>query len=74
MVTKKEVSCRYNQECWLKHRLPKIKKYKIYLPYECSYVTMGDMEKCGLRDDFIERDRLKGVTEIGEVSTDRISE
>ena len=63
MATSK-VSCKYNQECWLKVRLPLIKKHKgLYLPYQCSYVEMGDMEKCTLRDGFMareaERERLK---------------
>lgn len=63
---KKTVSCKYNQECWMKHRLPLIRKHKIYLPYECSFVAMGDMEKCTLRDGFIERERLKGVKELND--------
>jgi len=65
-MSKKTTSCKYNQECWLKNRLPLIRKYKIYLPYECSFVTMGDMEKCTLRDGFIERERLKGVKELDD--------
>ena len=69
-MAKKTLSCKYNQECWLKYRLPKIRAaakngYKIYLPYQCSYVAMGDMEKCSLRDGFVEREQL-GKTEIAE--------
>lgn len=61
---KKTVSCKYNQECWVKVRLPLIRKHKnLYLPYECSYVTMGDLENCSLRDGFAakeaEREREK---------------
>lgn len=65
-----ELSCKYNQECWIKVRLPLIRKHKIYLPYKCSYVEMGDMEKCSIRDGFIEREKLKeeGVKEL-DVST-----
>lgn len=70
----KALACKYNQECWIKVRLPLIRKHKIYLPYECSYVAMGDMENCSIRDGFIERDRLKeeekeGVKELN-VSTE----
>lgn len=65
-MSKKALSCKYNQECWMKHRLPLIRKYKIYLPYECSFVAMGDMENCTLRDGFIERERLKGVKELND--------
>lgn len=70
-MSKKELSCKYNQECWLKVRLPLIRKHKIYLPYECSFVAMGDMENCSIRDGFIERERKKeeGVNEIN-VSTE----
>ena len=72
-MAKKDVSCKYNQECWLKVRLPLIKKYKIYLPYQCSFVEMGDMENCTLRDGFIEKERLRGVKEVnGNVSTEGI--
>lgn len=61
---KKTVSCKYNQECWVKVRLPLIRKHKnLYLPYECSFVAMGDLENCSLRDGFAEkekeRERLK---------------
>lgn len=63
-MAKKAISCKYNQECWVKHRLPLIRKHKgLYLPYECSYVSMGDMENCSLRDGFIERERLKNEEE-----------
>lgn len=70
-MSKKELSCKYNQECWLKVRLPLIRKHKIYLPYECSFVAMGDMENCSIRDGFIERERKKeeGVNEVN-VSTE----
>jgi hypothetical protein len=53
---KKAVSCKYNQECWVKVRLPLIRKHKnLYLPYECSYVQMGDLDNCSLRDGFAEQ-------------------
>lgn len=50
----------------MKYRLPLIRKHKIYLPYECSFVAMGDMEKCTLRDGFIEREKMKGVKEVND--------
>jgi hypothetical protein len=61
-----KVSCKYNQECWVKVRLPLIRKHKnLYLPYQCSYVEMGDMEKCTLRDGFAakEAEKLKEIEE-----------
>lgn len=71
----KKVTCEYNQECWLKVRLPLIRKHKIYLPYECSYVTMGDMEKCSLRDRFAaEKKEREGVIQTNDsLSTEGIS-
>ena len=51
-MAKETISCKYNQECWLKVRLPKVRKHKIYLPYQCSYVSMGDLDNCTLRDGF----------------------
>lgn len=56
-MSKKSISCKYNQECWLKVRLPLIRKHKnLYLPYECSYVSMGDLDNCSLRDGFAARE------------------
>jgi hypothetical protein len=51
----KPLSCKYNQECWAKVRLPIIKREKIYLPYKCSYVTEGDMYNCSWRKKFAEQ-------------------
>lgn len=64
----KKVVCEFNQHCWLTVRLPLIRKHKIYLPYECSYVAMGDMEKCSLRDRFA-AEKLRG----SEVVNDSLS-
>lgn len=72
-MSEKPLACKYNQECWKKVRFPLVRKYKIYLPYECSYVAMGDMENCSIRDGFIEREREKeGVKEVN-VSTEGIT-
>ncbi len=68
-LPKKSNACKYNQECWLKVRLPLIKKHKnLYLPYECSYVAMGDLENCSLRDGFAakEAERLKEQESVEE--------
>lgn len=61
------VSCKYQRVCWKTVRAPLIKKInaeraaegnrtKIFLPYLCSYQTSGDIEKCGIRDRFIEEE------------------
>lgn len=42
------IPCRYQKPCWEKVRAPKIKKYKIYLPYVCSYQSDGDVYDCGV--------------------------
>lgn len=55
-------SCRFQRPCWKNIRAPKARKYKIYLPYICSYQQEGDLEKCGIRDDFISNE-TKGVAE-----------
>lgn len=67
-MTKKEVSCKYNQECWMKVRLPKIREAKrqgisVYLPYRCSFAQMGDLENCSLRDRFA-REHNEGVEKV----------
>ena len=69
---KKAVSCKYNQECWVKVRLPLIRKHKnLYLPYECSYVQMGDLDNCSLRDGFAAQhgDVLEKNEDEGDVIT-----
>jgi hypothetical protein len=76
-LVKKALSCKYNQECWLKIRLPIIRREKIYLPYKCSYVMEGDLYNCSWRDKFAEQhgDILedKGERINGELPTGRIS-
>jgi hypothetical protein len=54
-LNNKPLSCKYNQECWLKVRLPIIRREKIYLPFKCSYVTEGDMYNCSWRKKFAEQ-------------------
>lgn len=49
-------ACQFQRPCWKNIRAPIARKNKIYLPYICSYQTEGDLEKCGLRDTFIENE------------------
>lgn len=49
-------SCKYQRPCWKNVRAPIARKNHIFLPYICSYQTEGDLEKCGIRDTFIEND------------------
>jgi hypothetical protein len=75
----KPLSCKYNQECWLKVRLPIIRKEGIYLPYQCSYVAEGDLYNCSWRKKFAEQhgdileDEEGEKIFYGELSTNRIS-
>jgi hypothetical protein len=57
-------SCQFQRPCWKNIRAPIARKNKIYLPYICSYQQEGDLEKCGLRDDFMEKE-LEGVKKVG---------
>ena len=50
-------SCQFQKPCWKTVRAPIARKNKIYLPYICSYQTEGDLEKCGIRDTFLENEK-----------------
>ena len=46
-ASKTFIPCKYQKPCWNTIRAPKARKYKIYLPYVCSYQTEGDIYMCG---------------------------
>ena len=54
---KNYTSCQFQRPCWKTIRAPIARKHKIFLPYICSYQTEGDLEKCGLRDTFLENEK-----------------
>jgi len=58
-------ACKFQRPCWKNVRAPIAKKNKIFLPYICSYQEEGDLEKCGIRDRFLEEEKeseqLNGV-------------
>jgi hypothetical protein len=59
-------SCQFQRPCWKTVRAPIARKNKIYLPYICSYQQEGDLEKCGIRDKFIENE-AKGSVDVNGV-------
>jgi hypothetical protein len=47
--------CKFQKPCWKEVRAPKARKHKIFLPYICSYQSEGDVPKCGIFWDYIDK-------------------
>lgn len=54
--TKTFMPCKFQRPCWKEVRAPKARKHKIFLPYICSYQTEGDIYKCGVFWQYIEKE------------------
>ncbi len=62
--TKSFLSCKFQRPCWKEVRAPIARKNKIYLPYICSFQTEGDIYKCSVFWQYIDKEMQKeGVSD-----------
>lgn len=54
--TKTFVPCKFQKPCWNEVRAPKARKFKVYLPYICSYQVEGDIYRCPIFWGYIEKE------------------